>query len=232
MEPLYEGRVRVTVADAVTGTWALPQWENVSVGRLPSAGIHVPDPWVPQRLCRFLPYEQGWLVQLGRARGRVSNKHLGDIVFNARAVVALQPGRAIVSFPELDDLCRLDVTIGATQGQDVPLAQDHAGQDGPGTGTQYAVAELQLAPSHRVVLAVAFEHLLTGGRAPVNIAAAAATKLGKSEQAVQNVFTSTKKKVNLERWLNLHTTAQLGHYLVHLTRTLSVQDLPADLHDQ
>ena len=37
---------------------------------------------------------------------------------------------------------------------------------------------------------------------------------------------STRKKVNNERWLNLQTTDQLGHYLVRLTRNVTWEDLP------
>ena len=51
------------------------------------------------------------------------------------------------------------------------------------------------------------------------------------EQAVKNVITKTKKRVNEERWLNLDTTEQLGHYLVQLTRNLTWDDLPPEFHD-
>lgn len=231
MEPIYEGRVSLKVGDTVRGTWALPKWENVSVGRLPGAGIHIPDSWVPSRLSRFIPYEMGWLVQLGRARGRVSNKYLGDMTFRARTVVALQPGKTLIAFPELDDDCKLVVWIGADQADGLAVAHDLTGADEEVVRTSYAAGRVELPDSHRRVLAVAYAHLLQRRPAPANVAAAAASKLGISEQAVKNVITKTKKRVNDERWLNLDTTDQLGHYLVHLSRNLTWEDLPSELRD-
>lgn len=107
-EPLYEGRVGLKVADTVRGAWALPAYEHVSVGRLPGAGIHIPDSWVPSRLCRFLPYEQGWLVQLGRARATVSSKFLDGVTFRARTIVALQPGQSLIAFPVAENAVRIE----------------------------------------------------------------------------------------------------------------------------
>lgn len=228
MEPLYDGRVSLKVGDTVRGTWALPKWENVSVGRLPGAGVHVPNSWVPSRLCRFIPYEMGWLVQLGRARGRVANKYLGDITFGARTVVALQPGKTLVSFPELDDDCKLVVSIGADQAEGLALAQDQPDVDEAVARTSYAAGRVELPESHRRVLAVAYEHLIKRHPAPPNVAATAAPRLDMSEQAVKNVITKTRKKVNDERWLNLATTEQLGHYLVRLSRNLTWDDLPPE----
>ena len=232
MEPLYDGRVSLKVGDTIRGTWALPKWENVSVGRLPGAGIHVPNSWVPSRLCRFIPYEMGWLVQLGRARGRVASKYLGDITFRARTIVALQPGKTLLSFPELDDVCSLAVTIGAEQADGLAVAHDQARVDEDAARTSYAVGRIELTDSQRRVLAVAFEHLIKRRPVPTNVAEAAASKLvGKSKQAVQNVISDTIKKVNKERWLNLQTTDQLGHYLVNLSRNLTWDDLPPELRD-
>lgn len=230
MECLYDGRVRLKVADAVRGTWALPTDDEVSVGRVSGAGIHIPNRWVPEHLCRFLPYEQGWLLQLGRARARVLNKYLDDITFNPRAVIALQPGRTKVWFPELDDLCRMDVVIGAGQDQGLPVAEDQE-VVGEGSRTSYAAYRINLTDVQRQRLAVAFEHLLKDQRAPSNVAATAAAKLGTSEQVVKKVLAETKEKINLERWLNLETTEQLGHYLVHLSRNLVWDDLPAQFRD-
>ena len=232
MEPLYDGRVSLNVGDTVAGPWALPKWENVSVGRLPGAGIHVPNSWVPSRLCRFMPYERGWLVQLGRARGRFANKYLGDITFRARTVVALQPGTTLISFPELDDHCKLLVTIGADQAEGLEVVQDQLGSEEEVARTSYAAGRVDLPDSHRRVLAVAFEHLLQRRPAPANVAATAASRLGMSEQAVKNVIAKTKKRVNEERWLNLDTTEQLGHYLANLSRNLTWNDLPPEFRDR
>lgn len=232
MQPLYDGRVGLKVGDTVRGTWALPAWENVAVGRLPGAGIHVPSSWVPSRLCRFIPYELGWLVQLGRARGRVVNKYVGDITFPARTIVALQAGRTLVSFPELDDFLLLAVTIGAGQADGLEVAQD-ADVEEPGVPrTSYAAERVVLSDSDRRVLAVTFEHLLKRRPAPTNVAATAATKLpDKTEQAVKNVIVRVMKKINDERWLNLSKSEQLGHYVVHLSRNLTWDDLPPALRD-
>lgn len=225
MQPLYDGRVTAKLGDTVLGTWALPSWEQASVGRLPGSGLHLPHSWVPSRLCRFLPWEQGWLVQIGRARMRVRSKHLGDLTFRARAVVALQPGQSVLSFPELDDHCLLGVVIGTGEAEGLEVLAD-GDQARVASPTAYAADRVEMPDSHRQVLAVVFHHLMTGEARPDNVALAAAERLGKSEQAVKNVITKTRDKVNAERWLNLQTTSQLGHYLVHLSRNLSPADLP------
>lgn len=232
MEPLYAGRVHIRVGDSDRGTWALPAWENVAAGRLPGAGLHLPHSWIPTRLCRFMPYELGWLVQLGRARARVDNKYLGGAVFAPRTVVALQPGRSLVSFPELDDAVMIAVTIGAGQAEGLTVARDQDHEIDQERRTSYAVGRVELSESDRRVLAVAFEHLMSSKPPPANVAAAAAGKLAdKSEQAVKNVFVRVMKKVNRERWLDLRTTEQLGHYLVDLSRNLTSDDLPPVLRD-
>jgi hypothetical protein len=232
MEPLFDGRVTLKVADNVLGTWALPKWENVSVGRLPAAGLHIRESWVPTRLCRFMPYELGWLVQIGRARVEVRNKYLGMVVFPARSVVALQPGRSRLLFPELDDNCMLGVVIGAGEGEGLPALKDGEDLDvEPRRRTAYAVDRIEMPDSHRTILAVAFQHLMVRAEPPGNIALAAARRLGKSEQVVKNVMTSTRKKINNERWLNLQTTDQLGHYLVRLTRNVTWEDVPVPFRE-
>lgn len=240
MEPLYDARLSLSVETDDRGTWALPKDANVGMGRLPGLGLAIEEDWVPSRLCRFMPYELGWLVQLGRARGRISNKYLGDVVFNGRTVVALQPGRTRMSFPELDDIVNVLVVIGAGEGTGLPVARDaHDLSTRDRSGTVFVGAELSFTPGQREVLAVAFEHLmheesrvatpahgLARGSAPTNIAAHAASRLGKSEQAVKNVITKTRDKLNRERWLNLQTTEQLGQYLVRLTGIITPADLP------
>lgn len=232
-ESLYEGRVGLKVADTVRGKWALPTGERVSVGRVQRAGIHVPDLWVPSRLCRFLPYEQGWLVQLGRARAMVHSKYLDDVTFRGRTVVALQPGRSLLSFPELDDYLRIAVVIGPDQSAGLPVAQD-AGEaaeqaEERGSSTSYHGANAALTPKQRQVLAVTFLHLMSEEPNPPNLAAAAATRLGTSEANVKVTLGAVRKKVNDERWMNLEKNDQLGHYLVRLTRTITRDDLPPHL---
>ena len=229
-EPLYGGRVGLKVADTVRGAWALPIYERVSVGRLPGAGIHIPDSWVPSRLCRFLPYEQGWLVQLGRARATVRSKYLDDVTFRGRTIVALQPGQSLIAFPELDDYVRIAVVIGAGQGEGLPLASDtEGGSREPEFRTAYPGASASLTPTQRRVMAVTFHHLMTEQPPPSNLAAAAAVKLGTTEANVKVTLGAVRRKVNDERWMNLEKNDQLGHYLVRLTRTITWDDLPPEL---
>lgn len=230
MEPLYEGRVGLKVADTIRGSWALPTYERVSVGRVAGAGIHIPDSWVPSRLCRFLPYEQGWLVQLGRARATVRSKYLDDVTFRGRTIVALQPGQSLIRFPELDDHLRIAVVIGAEQAAGLPVAQDASdGAEERGFRTAYPGANASLTAKQRQVLAVTFLHLLTEQPAPANLAAAAAARLGTSEANVKVTLGAVREKVNKERWMNLEKNDQLGHYLVRLTRTITWDDLPPEL---
>ena len=232
MEPLYDGRVSLKVGTEVRNTWALPKWEYASAGRLPSAALHIPDSWVPSRLCRFMPYEQGWLVQLGRARGRISNKYLGDRVFLGRTIVALQPGRTRITFPELDDLVQLGVVIGAGQADGLDVLQDRPEEGDRDRLTRYAADRVQLTDHQRETAAVVFRYLLMRHREPpVNAAKTAAAALGRTEQAVQKTLLQIRDKVNKERWLNLRTTDQLGHYMVNLSRNLTIDDLPPAMRD-
>lgn len=228
-EPLYGGRVGVKVGDSVVGTWALPTWEHVSVGRLPRSGIHLGNSWVPSRLCRFLPWEQGWLVQLGRARAAVRSKYLDDVTFRRRSIVALQPGRSRISFPELDDHLQLLVVIGAGQGEGLAVAQDQRELEEETGRTAYAASRVELTDKQRRVVAVTFRHLMVREPTPPNLAAAAAARLGMSEASVKVMLGSVREKVNKERWLDLEKNDQLGHYLVQLTRTITWADLPPEL---
>jgi hypothetical protein len=226
MEPLFEGRVTLAVADANPKSWALNKWEDVSVGREASAGLHIGRSWVPSRLCQFTPFDRGWVVQLGRARGRVQNKYVGNHVFAPRAAVALQAGRTLLDFPELDDTLRLGIVIGAGKAAGLQILEDTPGAHEREAGTRYAAARIELADSQREVLAVAFLHLMLDQEAPKNLALTAGQRLGKSQQAVTNVLTEVRRKVNRERWLDLRNAEQLGHYLVHLSRNLTLHDLP------
>lgn len=230
MEPLFEARLAVQVSKDskhVRGPWALPTWTHVSIGRLPGAGIHLPEDWIPTRLCRFQPFDRGWVVQLGRARAIVHNKYLGDMIFPARTAVALQPGRSRLMFPELDDHLRIAVVIGADQAQGLPYAEDRRDLNEEVGRTAYAAGRVDFTDHQRRVLAVTFRHLLVErAEAPVNIAAEAAARLGSTESAVKVALGKARKKVNDERWLNLETNDQLGHYLARLTRNLTLEDLP------
>ncbi|WP_166139841.1 hypothetical protein [Nocardioides ochotonae] len=229
MEPLYDGRVSLKIDQTIRGTWALPKHEMVGVGRLDEMGIHVPNSWAPSRLCRFIPYEMGWLVQLGRAQGRIDNKYLGAMVFPRRSVIALQAGRTLLSFPELDKQVRLVVVIGAGASDGHSVAQDGAAHVGAVRRTSYAVDRVELSPKQRRYAAVAFEHLLKRTAVPKNIVAVAAEKLGDSPGNVNMTLARIRNEVNKERWLNLETTDHLGTYLVLLSRNITWEDLPPEL---
>lgn len=84
-----------------------------------------------------------------------------------------------------------------------------------------------MADSQRLVLAETFRHLLLDEPKPVNLAKAAGERLGKSEQAVTNVLTKIRRRINEQRWgPELKNAHQLGDYLVNLTRTIMWTDLP------
>jgi hypothetical protein len=222
MEPLYDGRASLKVGDTVRGSrggdYRGPAFTSPLVGPVPPLPLH--------------PYERGWLVQLGRARGRVSNKYLGDMIFRARTIVAMQPGTTLVSFPEPNDDCLLSITIGAgPSGRVLSLPRTMRASWRRSRGRPSPLSVWSCRTLIAGFFAVAYEHLLKGRPAPVNVAAVAASRLGISEQAVKNVITKTRKRVNDERCLNLDTSDQLGHYLVHLSRNLTWQDFPPQLAD-
>ena len=225
-----EARVTLKFKDGTQGPWQLPRWEMLSVGRTHGYGLHLPNSWVPSKLCRFLPWDQGWVVQVGpRARMRVQDEYVGDHVFERRAMVALQEGKMLLSFPELDDYCQLGLVIGLGTGVSLPVLHDSEVLERP-SGTRYAGAAVALTPAQRTIVATTFAYLLKGEPKPVNITATAATECGKSEQVIKNNLGKVREKVNRERWgPKLKSYEDLGHYLIHLTRTISWADLPGHL---
>jgi hypothetical protein len=69
----------------------------------------------------------------------VQNKYLGKVIFPARSVMALQPGRSRLLFPELDDYCMLGVVIGVGEAEGLPVSEDGDDLDvEPGRRTAYA----------------------------------------------------------------------------------------------
>lgn len=229
-----QARLWLRLADEQSGPWSLPPDEAVSVGRAPSSGLRLPRSWVPRGLCRLVPTGLGWLVQVGpRARARVQNDFVGDHVFDRLALVALQPGKSVITFPELDDLCQLGIRIvePALENEANGLApalelRDRPDKDERARGTIYAVRRVAMTRTQRQRAAVTFRHLLCGEPAPKNLTQTAAAALGISEQALKNSLGDLRDKVNEERWLNLSTYEQLGHYLCHLSRNLQCSDLP------
>lgn len=142
-------------------------------------------------------------------------------------MIALQPGRSLLHFLDLDDDLRIQVTIGADVGEGLEILANAPERDARGAETVYAAHEVELTQNQREVLAVAFRHLIERDVAqPANIAKHAAQSLGKSEQAVKNVLTDVRRKVNRERWLDLRDTEHLGFYLCRVTRAITSADLP------
>lgn len=227
---MVEGRISLKVGDVQRGPWALPDWEPVSVGRRAGSGLAIGEEWVPRGLCRFLPHPLGWLLQVGpRARVRVASPFVGDHVFDRHALVALQEGTALLTFPELDDLLQIAVIIGEGVAEGLEVLRDAPEPGSDEVGTAYASGRVTMTEGQRRTMATVFAYLIKGEPKPDNVAAHAARRLGRKEQSVKNVITDVRDKVNEERWLNLRTTDQLGHYLVHLSRNLMPSDLPAEL---
>lgn len=225
-----EGRVSLKIADGKPqGPFALPRWGVLSAGRTAGYGLHLPPRWVPNKLCRFVPFEHGWVVQVGPSpRMRVEDRYIGDHVFARRSMVALQEGKTRLSFPELDDFCELAVVIGPGAAQDFPEPRESVVEDQSRIGTEYAARRVVLTVKQRQIVATTFEHLIKGEPKPSNLAAAASAKLpGTSEQAVKNALGKVRDKVNLERWgPAIEGYDALGHYLVLLTRNVTWEDLP------
>jgi hypothetical protein len=232
------GHVWLKTHDEKRGPWQLPWEEPVSVGRDPRSGLILPHSWIPRALCRFVPTPLGWLVQLGpRARARVVNDYVGDHVFDRHAVVALQEGASTITFPELDELVQLGVRIlpGASPSHEpdvhvpeLPVLRDR--RDGEEvSGTRYAAGRVNLTRLQRERAAVTFLWLLRGDPKPENILALGAHRLGISQAALTQTLLGVRDRVNEERWLNLGSMEQLGHYLCHLSRNLNLEDLPADI---
>ena len=230
MEPL-EARVHLRVKDGTRGPWQLPRWEQVSAGRTTGYGIHLSHSWIPSKLCRFLPWERGWLVQVGpRPRMRVQDRYVGNHMFRRRSIVALQEGQMLLSFPELDDYCQIGVVIGPGAGGSLPTVRDVEPEEETRVGTTYGASNVVLTPLQRLILATTFAYLLRGDPTPVNVTVTAAARCGRSEQAVKNALGKVRDRINKERWgPKLDSYEDLGHYLVHLTRTITWEDLPQDL---
>lgn len=162
-ETSLECRVTLRVADETRGPWALPQWDELRVGRAEGAGLRIPEGWVPRGLVRFLPVEPGWVMHNGpRARVRVRNEYVGDVYFAPKALVALQEGRTLISWPELDDTCQLGVVIGHDAAGGLRTLENGSSGADESVGTDYAARNMEFQPQVRQMLAVLFSHLLTG----------------------------------------------------------------------
>lgn len=145
-------------------------------------------------------------------------------------MVALQEGKTLLSFPELDDYCQLGVVIAPVAGGALPTLHDEGIEERERVGTAYAAANVVMTPLQRSIVAITFAYLIKGEPKPANLTETAAARSRRSEQAVKNALGKVRDKVNLERWgPKLETYEQLGHYLVHLTRTISWADLPEHL---
>lgn len=220
-------RITLRIADTTRGPWGLPSVDEVWAGRGAGSGLWIPEEWVPRALCRLLPTAHGWLLQNGsRARVRVQNPYVGDTHFAPKALVALQEGKTLASWPDLDDICQLGAEIGEGVAEGLERLENGRPPRDVDARTDYAVHSLSVTPEHRVMLAVLFAHLIRGGPKPANLAQAAGKRLGRSEQAIKNQANDLRHRLNEQRWLNLRDTDQMGHYLVVTTRTISWADLP------
>lgn len=233
------GHVWLNSQDGLVGKWRLPSDRPASVGRAPGNALVIPHSWVPRNLCRFIPSPMGWLVQLGpRARLRVVNEFVGDHVFDRYALIALQEGPSTLTFPELDELVQLGVVIQSLPLVDpsveelawgVPELRDSEEESADLSGTRYGARRLNLTETQRQRVAATFRHLLVGEAPPANLLAAAAASLDIGEPALTKTMMQVRDKVNEERWLKLRSLEQLGHYLCHLSRTITLEDLPRHL---
>ena len=96
--------------------------------------------------------------------------------------------------------------------------------------TRYAAGRLTLTPNQRLVVAASFAYLIKGEKKPANLASAAAVLTGKGEAAVVKTLIKVRDRVNAEKWgPKLESYEHLGHYLVHLTRSIGWEDLPREL---
>lgn len=226
----FQCRLSVKVDDQTRGPWAAPQHESLTLGRVPHAGLHLGDDWVPSRLGRLVPFDRGWVLQLGRSRATVVNKYIGQHVFRGRAMVALQPGRSLVHFLDLDRELKLAVTIGADVAEGLEELHNAPERDpARNPETVYAGHDVELTDHQRAVVAVAYRHLIERAPKPANVVKHAAQTLGKSEQSVKNTLSDIRRKVNRERWLDLRDAEHLGFYLTRVTRAITLVDLPDQL---
>ncbi|TIC84432.1 hypothetical protein [Nocardioides sp. GY 10127] len=214
---IFQGRVQVRVGTYKPGPWvALPEHGRLSAGRTPGYALHLPSSWIPQKLCRFLPYELGWVVQVGPSpRMNVRYSSMSQQLYPRRAAVALQRGTSVLTFPELDDFLSIAVVIGPDAAVGAEQRWDQVDEsDLPRVGTRYAVVAAELTDKQRLVVETTYRHLVTREPTPANITAAAAQNLGTSEQSVKNQLNAVMKKINKERWgPALQTWEQLGSYL-------------------
>ena len=105
----------------------------------------IPDEWVPRGLARFVPIELGWVVQNGpRARMRIQSPFIGDIVVAPGAVVAVQTGRSLLSWPELDDTCQLGLVIGEHTADALQELENGRPTEPSAVGTDYAVHHVEI----------------------------------------------------------------------------------------
>lgn len=226
-----QGRVTVRVADSNVGTFALPTWGTASVGRTDGYAFQIPHSWAPQKVCRFMPIEFGWVVQVGPTpRMEVQDKYVGKHVFNSRSMVVLQPGQSYMTFPELDDHIKLGVVISLDAAEGLEEIRDREVEDAERVGTSYAVSRVSLTQGQRTAVAATCAYMLTGAPKPTNLTATAAVACGRSEAAIKKDLGKVINKVNAERWgPKLKSYEQLGVYLTQTSRFLTLEDVPQSL---
>lgn len=86
--------------------------------------------------------------------------------------------------------------------------------------------ELGLEALQRRRMAVLFRHELLGTSRPRNLYAAAAVQLGVSEASLKQLVHRMLQRFNHGRAVPLSGVDALGHYLVHTSETVTVDDLP------
>ena len=211
----------------------LPRTAPATIGRGDLRARPETIAWIPRTLVTLRPCELGWVATTG-PRGIVhleGRSVAGQARFKPGADVLLGRGWWTLSWPGLDDACRLNVDVRPADHfrPDAPFIVDIGLPLSPPVGTAMVVQRSDLSTRDRYWLATAFRHLLEEENPPTNIARSAALALGigEKERTVHNFLHRTRARINDHRaaGVPLRTIDELGEYLVGAAQAICPDDL-------
>lgn len=218
----------------------LPRRSSVGAGQGERNGLVLPAPWVPRDLVTLTPVDTGWVATNGRRAAMLVESDLlqgGRATFLAGGPAALVPGETRLSWPDLDAPVSLSVTVRTRRGDDqrVPFAVDGrlpgahepaaALGRGGGEGSYLGLSGTPMSLSLRYWLAVLFRHLLEDDSEPLDLVRKRAAYLGVGETQLEGAAHRYRRRLNVERDLQIGDLYELGLYLVRETGELSRDDL-------
>lgn len=197
-----------------------------TVGRGMRWGIEDRDGWCSRMLVELDPTEHGWICRNFRAGLHVEGTGILEATCHEGAAVLLTTGDWTLHW---DHRLTLAIAVRRRLSPDqarIPLATQAGDIDELMTTAPEAL-QLSATDLHR--LALLFRHLLESTEAPVNLARAAGPALGMGEAVARDYANKQRRKVQTTNRVQLDTVAELGDYLVRVSRLVRTEHLTPPL---